>query len=108
MSLNRLTTKFIQTLVHNHYTDIKFKMYVSKIFSLCFYFQTDQGIKNLPASKADQLAGSDPDYAIRDLFNAIANKNFPSWSMKIQIMTYKEAEKFRYNPFDVTKVRCNE
>ena len=35
------------------------------------HFKTDQGIKNLPAAKAGEIAGSDPDYAVRDLFNAI-------------------------------------
>ncbi len=28
----------------------------------------------------------------------------PSWTMYVQIMTFEEAEKFRWNPFDVTKV----
>ena len=56
------------------------------------------------ADEADRLAGSDPDYALRDLYNAISNGNFPSWSLKIQIMTFEEAEKYRYNPFDLTKV----
>ena len=48
-------------------------------------FQTDQKIKNLMADEAQKLSATDPDYAIRDLFNAIANKNYPSWSMHIQV-----------------------
>merc|ERR1712140_38797 len=66
--------------------------------------KTDQGIKNFTADKADHLAGADPDYSTADLFNAIAEGNFPSWSMKIQVMTLQQAEKFQYNPFDLTKV----
>lgn len=50
-----------------------------------FHYKTDQGIRNLPVEKADELAGSDPDYAIRDLYNAIANNNYPSYSMYIQV-----------------------
>ncbi|KAJ8315535.1 hypothetical protein KUTeg_007685 [Tegillarca granosa] len=69
-----------------------------------FHFKTDQGIKNLMADQAAQLATDDPDYAIRDLYNAIAEGNFPSWSLSIQVMTFEEAERFRYNPFDLTKV----
>ena len=69
-----------------------------------FHFKSGQGIKNLPTAKADELAGSDPDYSIRDLFNAIAKGDFPSWDLKIQIMSPEEAEKYNYNPFDVTKV----
>ena len=66
--------------------------------------QCDQGIKNLVADEAGALGGSDPDYAMRDLYNAIANGNYPSWTLKIQVMTFEEAEKFRWNPFDLTKV----
>lgn len=56
------------------------------------------------ANEADKLAGSNPDYAIQDLYNAIANGNFPAYNMSIQIMTFEEAERFRWNPFDLTKV----
>ena len=41
---------------------------------LKYHLQTDQGIANLPADKAERLAGSDPDYNNRMLYNAIANK----------------------------------
>ncbi|XP_076618670.1 catalase [Colletes latitarsis] len=69
-----------------------------------FIYKTDQGIKNLPVEKATKLSGTDPDYSIRDLYNAIASGNFPSWSFYIQIMTPSQAKTFRWNPFDVTKV----
>ncbi|XP_034541149.1 catalase isoform X2 [Notolabrus celidotus] len=69
-----------------------------------FHFKTDQGIKNLPVEEADHLASTNPDYAIGDLFNAIANGNYPSWTFYIQVMTFEEAEKFHFNPFDLTKV----
>ena len=69
-----------------------------------FHFRSNQGIKNLDAKKADQLAGSDPDYSIRDLFNAIKDGNYPSWNLHIQVMTFEQAKTFKYNPFDVTKV----
>lgn len=69
-----------------------------------FHFKTDQGIKNLTSQRADELAGADPDYAIRDLYNAIARGDYPSWTLKVQIMTLAEADSYRINPFDVTKV----
>ena len=50
------------------------------------------------------FVGSDPDYAIRDLYENIAEGNFPSWRFSIQVMTYEQARKFKLNPFDVTKV----
>lgn len=69
-----------------------------------FHYKTDQGIKNLSTEKAAELSASDPDYSIRDLYNSIAKGNYPSWSFSIQVMTQEEAKKFRWNPFDVTKV----
>jgi len=69
-----------------------------------FHIKSDQGIKNLCPEKAAKLASEDPDYAIRDLYNAIAKGEYPSWTMKIQVMTFEQAEKFRWNPFDLTKI----
>lgn len=69
-----------------------------------FHFKTNQGIKNLSAARAGELAGEDPDYSTRDLYNAIAEGNYPSWTVYLQVMTFSEAEKHRWNPFDVTKV----
>ena len=50
------------------------------------------------------MCGSDPDYALRDLYNAIARGEFPSWTLSIQIMTFEQAESFPWNPFDMTKI----
>lgn len=69
-----------------------------------FHYKTDQGIKTIDAKRAEQLSGSDPDYSIRDLHNAIANGNFPSYTMYIQVMTPEQAATHRFNPFDLTKI----
>lgn len=69
-----------------------------------FHYKTDQGIKCLLGDKAGELAGSDPDYSNRDLYNAIEAGNFPSYTFYIQVMTFKEAEQWKFNPFDLTKV----
>ncbi|GFG37055.1 hypothetical protein Cfor_00749, partial [Coptotermes formosanus] len=69
-----------------------------------FHYLTDQGVKNLTSARATELAGTDPDYATRDLYNAIALGEFPSWTFYIQVMTFEEAETFRWNPFDLTKI----
>jgi catalase len=50
------------------------------------------------------MRGKDPDYAQRDLYNAIQQKNFPKWRVCVQIMPEKEAETYPINPFDLTKV----
>jgi len=69
-----------------------------------FHFKTQQGIKTLTGPQAEELKGKDPDYAQRDLVEAISKKNFPKWTLKIQVMNDEQAKKFKWNPFDITKV----
>lgn len=69
-----------------------------------WHIKSKQGIKNLTAEMATQIAGTDPDYAQRDLFNAIARGEFPSWRVCLQIMPEAQAATMPFNPFDVTKV----
>ncbi|KAI6660304.1 Catalase [Oopsacas minuta] len=69
-----------------------------------FHYKTDQKIKCLLPPEADKVASSNPDYGIQDLYDNIHNENYPTWSMSIQIMTYEQAEKFLFNPFDLTKI----
>ena len=68
-----------------------------------WHYKTKQGIKNLPPAEAARLAGTDPDYAQRDLFGAIERGDFPKWRVCIQIMTEAQAAAHHENPFDVTK-----
>ena len=74
-----------------------------KAFYVKFHFKTNQGIKNLDPEKAKQIAGSDPDYAGRDLFKAIESGNLPSWRFCFQVMTMEQADNMPFNPFDITK-----
>lgn len=69
-----------------------------------FHFKTQQGNKTLTGPQADELRGKDPDYSQRDLVEAINRKDFPKWTLKIQVMTEAQAKKFKWNPFDLTKV----
>ena len=68
-----------------------------------WHFKTQQGIKNLAPAEAARLAGTDPDYAQRDLFEAIERGDYPRWSVCIQVMSEAEAAGREENPFDVTK-----
>ncbi len=76
----------------------------SEKFWVKYHFKTDQGIEFLTQEEADRLAGADGDYHTRDLFEAIASGDHPSWTLKMQIMPFDEAETYRFNPFDLTKV----
>jgi catalase len=69
-----------------------------------FHFVSQQGSKTLTGPQAEEIKGKDPDYSQRDLVESISKKNFPKWTLKIQVMTDQQAKHFRWNPFDVTKV----
>lgn len=69
-----------------------------------YHFKTNQGIKNLTNEVATQLAGENPDYHTEDLFYTIEKGDYPSWTLYVQIMPYKDAANYRFDPFDVTKV----
>ena len=56
------------------------------IYFFWVYLQTDQGVKCFTGPEADQMTGDDPDYAQRDLYNAIEKGNYPSWTMYIQVL----------------------
>jgi len=66
-----------------------------------WHFKSNQGIKNF--TNAEAIAAS-PFGAQQDLVDAIDRGDFPSWTANIQIMTQQEANEYRINPFDLTKV----
>jgi len=68
------------------------------------HIKTEAGIECLTQEEAQKLVGQDGDHATRDLFNHIASGKEATWKVYAQIMGYEEAFKYRYNPFDVTKV----
>ena len=69
-----------------------------------FHFKSKQGIKNMSDADAAKAIGSDRETHQRDLFESIAKGDFPKWRVCVQIMTQPQAETFRWNPFDLTKV----
>ncbi len=69
-----------------------------------YHFKTEQGIQNLSREEADLLKGVAPDHATRDLYESIGRGEFPSWRLEVQVMTPEEADTYRFDPFDITKV----
>ncbi len=88
------------------FTSHTFMWYNAKgeYFWIKLHFKTAQGIKNLTLAESVALAGSDPDHATRDLHENIAQGNFPSWNVYVQIMTPEQAKSYKFDPFDLTKV----
>ena len=73
-------------------------------FWVKYHFKTRQGVENFTDEEATTTAGQNPDCHREDLYNAIEEGNYPIWDVKVQIMPLDEAENYRFNPFDLTKV----
>ncbi|KAJ5337322.1 uncharacterized protein N7506_005344 [Penicillium brevicompactum] len=68
------------------------------------HVKSEQGIENFDREEATRLAGENPDYMIQDMFEAIERGDYPAWKVYVQLMSPEEAEKYRWNIFDMTKV----
>lgn len=73
-------------------------------FWVKFHFKTQQGIQNMSNEEAKAIIGTDRESHQKDLYESIEEGHFPKWTMYVQIMEEKEANSYRINPFDLTKV----
>ena len=73
-------------------------------FWVKYHFKTEQGIENFTDAEAKAMVAEDPDYHLRDLFDAIDRGEEPAWRLEMQIMPFEDAANYRFNPFDLTKV----
>jgi catalase len=61
-------------------------------------------VKNFTREEATRIAGQNPDFLIQDMFEAIEKGDYPTWNVYVQVMDPSEAERYRWNIFDMTKV----
>ncbi|RZL74888.1 MAG: catalase [Rhodococcus sp. (in: high G+C Gram-positive bacteria)] len=73
-------------------------------FWVKYHFKTDQGIEFFTQHEGDQMASMDTDYHTRDLWEHVEAGEYPSWTLNMQIMPFADADDYRFNPFDLTKV----
>ncbi|MCX4171231.1 MULTISPECIES: catalase [Paraburkholderia] len=73
-------------------------------FWVKFHFKSMQGIENFTDAEAAQVVAQNRESAQQDLLTSIEAGNFPKWRFAIQVMPEAEAAKYRFNPFDITKV----
>lgn len=69
-----------------------------------FHFRTQQGIECLTNEESTTLIGQDRESNQVDLYDSIENKDFPKWTLFIQVMTEAQANASEFNPFDLTKI----
>jgi len=75
-----------------------------EVFYVKYHMKTDQGIKNFTPAEQDQMTLKDKDFSTSDLYSSIAKGDFPSWTMYVQIMPEKDADGYKFDVFDITKI----
>ena len=73
-------------------------------FWVKFHWRSQQGISFYTDAEAAEIVANDRESSQRDLFENIEKGNFPRWKLCVQIMSEMEAETYRCNPFDLSKV----
>ena len=69
-----------------------------------FHWKPKQGVQSTCWDEAVKIAGADPDFHRRDLFEAIEAGDFPEWELGIQAFDQKFADSLPFDVLDPTKL----
>jgi catalase len=69
-----------------------------------FHWRPIQGTHSLVWDEAVKIAGADPDYHRRDLWEAIEAGEYPEWELGFQLVTEEDSERFSFDILDATKI----
>jgi catalase len=69
-----------------------------------FHWKPLLGVHSLVWDEANKLAGRDPDFHRRDLWDAIQDGNFPEWELGVQMFDETQAAQFDFDVLDATKL----
>ncbi|MCC4592026.1 catalase [Xanthomonas campestris pv. cannae] len=69
-----------------------------------FHWRPKLGLQSTIWDEAVKLAGADPDFHRRDLFEAIQRGDFPEWELGVQLFTEEQADAFPFDHLDSTKL----
>lgn len=69
-----------------------------------FHWRALLGAHSLVWDEAQKLAGKDPDYHRRDLWDAINKGNYPEYELAVQILEEEDEFKFDFDILDPTKI----
>ncbi|MNY86073.1 Catalase HPII [compost metagenome] len=69
-----------------------------------FHWTPKQGLSALVWDEAQKLAGKDPDFHRRDLYEAIEQGLYPEWELGVQIVAEEDEMKFDFDLLDPTKI----
>ena len=69
-----------------------------------FHWRPRLGTQSTCWDEAVKIAGADPDYHRRDLYEAIDAGDFPEWDFGVQLLTQDEADALPFDILDATKL----
>ena len=69
-----------------------------------FHWRPKLGLQSTIWDETVKIAGADPDYHRRDLFEAIESGAFPEWDLAVQLFTEEDADAFPFDHLDATKL----
>jgi len=69
-----------------------------------FHWRPKLGLQSTVWDEAVKIAGADPDFHRRDMFESIAAGNFPEWEFAVQHFTQEQADQFPFDHLDPTKL----
>jgi len=69
-----------------------------------FHWRPKLGLQSTVWDEAMKLAGADPDFHRRDLFESIQAGAFPEWELGVQLFTQEQADGFPFDHLDPTKI----
>jgi catalase len=69
-----------------------------------FHWRPKLGLQSTIWDEAVKLAGADPDFHRRDLYEAIDAGDYPEWEFAVQLFTEEDAAKFPFDHLDPTKL----
>lgn len=73
-------------------------------FWVKYHFKSNHGIKNMSPADAKEMASENTDWHRHEMFAAIEEGDYPSWTLKVQIIPYEEGLAYKHDIFDVTNV----
>lgn len=69
-----------------------------------FHWRPKLGLQSTIWDETVKIAGADPDFHRRDMFEAITAGDFPEWEFAVQLFTQAQADKFPFDHLDATKL----
>ena len=75
-----------------------------KVTFVKFHWKPTCGVKSLLEEEAIRVGGTNHSHATQDLYESIANGNYPEWKLFIQTLDPADEDKFDFDILDTTQI----